>query len=156
MVETSDAGTLNTQHKGAGTSILRAFADRLQQFRIGGRDNHGNDEGAEDIEDHEAIDEPLARLRDVSSRRLALTRGNGDEFRSEHERETRSDETGPERQEFSRVSETGVGIAFEGTGMLPVAETDTVVSGAATEEEDDAEDDETEDGEDLDGREPEF
>lgn len=156
MVETLDARALDPQHEGAGASILSAPADRLQQVRIVGGDSHGDDQGAEDIEDHEAIDEPLARLRDVSSRRLALTCGDGDEFGSQHEGEAGSDQAGPERQESSHVSKTGVGIAFEGTRMLPVAETETVVAGATTEEEDDAEDDEAEDSEDLDGGEPEF
>jgi hypothetical protein len=47
-------------------------------------------------------------------------------------------------------------VRAEGTGVLPVAEADSVVRRSSSEIEDDTEDDETAEDDDLDGRHPEL
>lgn len=157
MIQPSDASAFDAQDERAGSGVFGAFADGLQQLRIVGGDDHGDDERAKDIEDHETVDEAPRRFGDIPSRRFALPCSDGDEFRSQDEGETRADERCPKREEFPDSAEVGFGITFEcAGGLLPVAETEAVVGGPAAEEEHGAEEDEREDGEDLDAGEPEF
>lgn len=113
MVQPFDARALDAKDERADIGVFDAFADGLEEGRVVGGDYDGDDEDAEDVEDDEAVDEAFGRPTDIPSRRLRLPSRNGDKFRSQHERESRSDETRPEGEEFPGGAEVWRRVAFE-------------------------------------------
>ena len=96
MIETADAGTFDAEDEGGSGSGCRAVGDCAQEVRVVCRDEDGDDEGAEHVEEYETEDESSRGLWDVRARRLAFPGRQGDEFGSHDEREPGSDERGPE------------------------------------------------------------
>ena len=160
VVETADAGSFDAEDEGGSGGRCAATGDSAQEVWVVGRDEDGDDEGAEDVEEYEAKNESSRGLWDVRARRLAFPGRQGDEFRSHDECETGSDERGPEGQESAQVPQMRFRVGFEGAAVrgwqAPVSETQPVVVGPAAEEEDDAEDEEGAEGEDLEAADPEF
>ena len=101
-----------------------------------------------------ARDEVNARLGDVAPRVARLAARDGDDLCADV-REGGLRHDGPPRKEPALGPCDAIELV-ERTGILPVAEADAVVVGAAAEVEDDAEDDEAGDRDDLDGGEDEF
>ena len=158
MIQPLDACILNPQHERACTRVFRAHADGLQERWIIRGDDDGDDECAEDIEDHQTPDEPPRCLRDIMSRRLALPCRNGDKFRAQHERKARSDQCGPEGQELPQRTEMWSRVALKSSWWSrPVMEIERMVLVRPTaKEEHCAEEGESEDGDDFQTGEPEL
>ena len=142
MIQTLNTSSLDTNDKGTSTCVFRATAHSLQEVRI----IRGNDDGhykrTQDIKDYQAVNEPFACPRNVTSRSLAFTGRNGDCFRGEYKRKARADERSPDREELARMPESGLWVAIECSRIFPVAKSESIMIGSTAEEEHGAEDDE--------------
>ena len=116
---------------------------------VRGGDEKTDDGHTADVEENDTDVDALDRTRDVATRVLGLSGGDGDDLGSEvGVGSLRHD--GPPREEATLASANVVELR-EGTRVLPVTETDTVVVRASTEVEDDTKDDQSDDSDDFNG-----
>lgn len=111
-------------------------------------DDHADEDGAEDVEERDAVGHTTRRLRDRAVRVLGL--GGGDDYRLDtDETETGVDERRHEAEEVAGRPGDAVEVGPR-AGVVPVLEAATVAVRRAAEGNDERDDDEAEEAGDLD------
>jgi hypothetical protein len=154
MVQPANASVRDGNDERTGAGTRSSAVDRFSKASVIVSYSDSNHQAAEDVKGKDTVDETLGGLGDIATGCLNLSSGRGDQLRGEDEGESRLDESSPEAQELSSVS--GDEIRVEGTWILPVPETQTVMVRASTKEPNDSKYNQTDDGEDLQSCKPEL
>lgn len=148
--ETLDTCVVDGNDEGGGGSTCTTE----DEIRVVVRNQPADDPHTTDVEEDDTVEDAADSLGHVTTGVLRFASCEGNDLSSE-ERESGVDEGGPEGQETTLGTGNTVEL-IEGAGVLPVAETNTVVARSTSKVKDDAHNDETDDGHDLDEREPEL
>ena len=97
-------------------------------------DKNTDDERSQDVEDQDAVDVSSSSLGDVATRSLTFAGCVGNDFRRQNVRESSPDESIPHGQKFASITLCTEG--FECSRIVPIAESESVVSRCAAKEDD--------------------
>lgn len=149
VVQSADTSILDANNEGTGAGARTTTVDTVKQFRVVVGNGDSDDQATQNVECEETVDETVRRFGDVATRRNGLASCSGDQLRREDEGEAGLDQGSPECQEAASVHIGDEVRLDECTWALPVPESESVMVGATTEEEDNTQDNETNDGDDL-------
>ncbi|KAG7753943.1 hypothetical protein KL911_002419 [Ogataea haglerorum] len=155
VVEHLDSGVLDADHVRRAGGTAGSRVDGVHEPWVVRANDNADHNHADDVEEGESVDEPLAGLWQVRPWGLGLGGTRGDQLRAENESKRALDDSCPAREELAGVA--GSKVLNKGAWVFPVVETEHAVRGRrSAEENDDSHDNQADDGDDLDGRDPEL
>lgn len=153
MAQDGDSGVLDGGDEGGGGCVVCVSGE--EGGVLGGADD-ADGEGAEEVEDDEAVDVASCGLGDVAAGRFHFAGGDDDELGGEDEGDGGLDDALQQADEAAGVPVGGDQVGIHGSRVFPVVEAQALAVGAAAPEEDEGEQQQADEGDDLDAGEPEL